>query len=87
MEEFDELTISYFLVHQDQLFPEPVAETEEEAAEFLSDSMAVVADNLSEAREILDEMGMDVSGLSEEELAEEAEVFSLPDGRYLIIEG
>lgn len=87
MDEYDELTVSYFLAHQDQLFPEPVAETAEEAAEFLMDAMAVVAGNLSEAKEILDEMGMDVTGLSEEELAEEAEVFALPDGRYLIVEG
>ncbi len=87
MEEYDELVISYFLEHQDQLFPEPVAENEEEAAEFLTDCVAAVAENIAEAREILDEMGMDVTGLSDEELSEEAEIFSLPDGRYLIVEG
>ena len=35
----------------------------------------------------LDEAGADVSGMSDEELEEAAEVFPIPDGRYLIVEG
>ena len=76
----------YLLKQQSRLFDEPVAESYEEAEAFLEDSLAVVAESLKEVREYLEEGGMDVSGLSEEELAEEAEVFSLPDGRYLIVE-
>ena len=32
------------------------------------------------------EEGADIAGMSSEDLAEQAEVFALPDGRYLIVE-
>ncbi len=86
MSEYNEVCVNTFLKQQSRLFDEPVAESYEEAEAFLEDSLAVVAESLKEVREYLEEGGMDVSGLSEEELAEEAEVFSLPDGRYLIVE-
>lgn len=76
-----------FLEHQEQLFDEPVAETLEEAQEFLEDCMAVVVDSLKEVRKYLDAAGADVEGMNWEELEESAEVFALPDGRYLIVEG
>ena len=34
-----------------------------------------------------EENGMDTAGLTKEELLEESEVFALPDGKYLIVEG
>ena len=48
MDEFDDLVLDCFLEKQLQLFPEPVAETREEAAEFLTDCLAVVADSLED---------------------------------------
>lgn len=68
-------------------FDEPVAETYEEAEEFLEDCMAVVADSIDEVRKYLSGMGADVDGMSNEELEEASEVFALPDGKYLIVEG
>ena len=68
MGEYNEECLKTFLEKQEQLFDEPVAETYEEAEEFLED-------------------GMDVDGMSEEELEEASEVFALPDGTYLIVEG
>ena len=59
----------------------------EEAEAFLEDCMAVVVDSLKEVREYLDEIGADVIGMSDEELEEALEVFVLPSGRYLIVEG
>ena len=38
-------------------------------------------------RKQLEENGADVEGMSDEELEEASEVFSLPDGSYLIVEG
>ena len=76
-----------FLMHQTQLFDEPVAETSEEADEFLDDCMAVVADSLRDVRDYFEENGMDTAGLSKEELLEQAEIFALPDGKFLIVEG
>ena len=35
MNEFDEVCLEYFLAHQEQLLPEPVAETSEEAEKCL----------------------------------------------------
>lgn len=85
--EYDQLVLETFLKEQGKLFPEPVAETEEEAEEFLSDCLAVVLSEISEVREYLEELGMDVSELSDEELAEAEEVFCISDGRYLVLEG
>lgn len=85
--EFSEECIAYFLEHQAQLFDEPVAETPEEAEEFLEDCMAVVVDSIKEVREYFDEAGMDVEGYTDEDLEDASEVFSLPDGTYLIVEG
>lgn len=86
MNEYSEVCVITFLKNQGRLFDEPVAETYEEAEAFLEDSMAVVADSIRQVRDFLEESGMDVSGLSDGELEEEAEVFPLPDGRYLIVE-
>lgn len=87
MNGYDELCLKVFLKNQEQLFDEPVAETLEEVEEFLEDCMAVVVDSIDEVREFFDEEGMDASGMSDEELEEASEVFALPDGRYLIVEG
>ncbi|MDO4649643.1 MAG: glyoxalase [Eubacteriales bacterium] len=76
-----------FLEKQGQLFDEPVAETLQEADDFLDDCMAVVVKNLREVRAYLEEVGADVDGMSNEELKEQSEVFCLPNGTYLIVEG
>lgn len=87
MYEYDEECLQTFIEKQAQLFDEPVAESMEEAEAFLEDCMAVVVDSIDEVREYLDENGADVSGMSDEELEEASEVFSLPNGKYLIVEG
>lgn len=87
METYSEECIMTFLKNQGRLFDEPVAETYEEAEEFLEDCMAVVAKNLKEVRAYLDESGMDVDGMSDQELLEASEVFALEDGSFLIVEG
>lgn len=87
MYEYSEECLKVFLKKQLQLFDEPVAETLEEAEAFLEDCMAVVVDSLDEVREYFDENGTDISDMSEEELEEASEVFALPNGQYLIVEG
>lgn len=86
MGEYSEECILTFLKNQGQLFDEPVAENYDEAEAFLEDCMAVVVDTIAEVREYLEENGMDVDGLSDEELEEASEVFALPDGQFLIVE-
>ena len=49
--------------------------------------MAQVVDSIEEVREYLEEAGADVDGMSDEELEDSSEVFALPDGKYLIVEG
>ena len=56
------------------------------AEAFLEDCMAVICDNIKEVKQFLDESGADVSGMSNHEIEEAEEVFSLPDGRYLVVE-
>lgn len=87
MYEYDEECLKTFLESQARLFDEPVAETMEEAEAFLEDCMAVVVDSIGEVREFFEEEGLDVIGMSDEELEETAEVFAVPGGRYLIVEG
>ena len=87
MNEFDEECLKVFLENQSQLFEEAVAETLEDAEAFLEDCMAVVVDSLEEVREYFEESGADVDHMTEEELEEASEVFVLPDGTYLIVEG
>lgn len=87
MNEFSEECLLTFLRNQEQLFPEPVAETVEEAEAFLEDCMAVVVDSLEEVKEYFEENGMDVDEMSMNELEEASEVFVLPNGQYLIVEG
>ena len=71
MGEYSEECLLTFLEKQSQLFDEPVAGTMEEAEAFLEDCMAVVVDTLDDVKEYL----------------EASEVFSLPNGQYLIVEG
>ena len=87
MNEFDEVCLEYFLAHQEQLLPEPVAETMEEAEEFLEDCMAVVVDSLDEVRDYFEENGADIAEMTDDELEEASEVFPVSDGRYLVVEG
>lgn len=86
MYEYEQEILEVFLKLQGQLFDEPVAETLEEADEFLSDCLAAVVDSAEEVREYFEESGADVDGMSLEELLDASEVFALPDGRYLIVE-
>lgn len=83
---YDEMCLHTFLAQQEQLFKEPVAETLEEAEEFLEDCMAVVCKNIGEVRAYFEEEGADIAGMSKEDLAQASEVFELPDGRYLVVE-
>mgnify|MGYP000425366958 CR=1 FL=1 len=87
MHEYDDAVLECFLENQLQLFPENVAETPEEAEDFLEECMAVVVDSLDEVWDYFDEEGVDISGLSLDNLEELEEVFALPSGRYLIVEG
>ncbi|MCR5461326.1 MAG: glyoxalase [Acetatifactor sp.] len=87
MREYDDAVLECFLKNQGQLYPEPVAETMEEAEEFLEDCMAVVADSLEEVLEYLEEVGVDLEGAEGEEVLENDEIFDVGDGRYLIVEG
>ena len=76
-----------FLRDQKQLFDEPVAYDLEEAKEFLEDCMAVYCKDIKEIREVMDDEGMDVADLSNEELLEQLEVFKLDNGGYFFVEG
>jgi len=87
MYNYDDEVLEVFLEKQGQLFPENVAETPEEAEEFLDDCMAVVCKNIREVKEYFDEAGTDIAGMSDEDILDASEVFALPSGRFLIVEG
>ena len=77
--QYDKICLETFLKKQNQLFDEPVAET-------LEDAMAVVKNNMKEVKKYFKD-NMDITGMSDEEILEASEVFPLPDGRFLIVEG
>ncbi|MDE7246338.1 MAG: glyoxalase [Lachnospiraceae bacterium] len=83
---FDEKVVECFLENQLQLYPEKVAETYEEAENFLEECMAVVVNSVREVWEFFEEEGVDMEGADEEEILEADEVFAIGDGRYLIVE-
>ena len=87
MHEYDDAVLKCFLENQGQLFPEPVAESIEEAEAFLEECMAVVVNSVKEVWEYFDEEGVDMEGADEEGILEADEVFDIGDGRYLIVEG
>lgn len=87
MHEYDDAVLECFLKNQLQLFPKAVAESLEEAENFLEECMAVVVDSMEEVAEYFEEEGIDVEGADLEEILEADEVFDIGDGRYLIVEG
>lgn len=87
MREFDDAVLECFLENQLQLFPEEVAETLDEAEDFLEECMAVVVNSVDEVIEFFEEEGIDTEGALNEEILEADEVFDVGDGRYLIVEG
>ena len=87
MQAFDDAVLKCFLENQEQLFPQPVADTLEEAEDFLEECMAVVVNSVDEVIEFFDEEGIDMDGAVGEEILEADEVFDVGDGRYLIVEG
>ena len=84
---YDKKVWQCFLDKQLQLYPEPVAETVEEAEEFLEECMAVVVNSVKEVWEFFEEEGVDMEGADENGILEADEVFAVGDGRYLIVEG
>ena len=86
MNEYPEEALRAFLLNQGQLFDEPVARNLEEAEEFLEDCLAQILESVEEVMEYFEENGYDTSDLSPEDVVENAEVFSLPSGRFLIVE-
>ena len=80
-------SIDTFLKNQLQLLDEKVAETPEEAEEFLEENFAVVVNSLREVWDFFEEEGIDMDGADEDEILNADEVFEIGDGRYLIIEG
>ncbi len=85
--QFDDVVLQCFLKHQLQLFPETVAESPEEAENFLEECMAVVVDSPEAVLEYFDTAGIDLDGADEDTILEADEVFEVGDGRYLIVEG
>lgn len=83
MQELDIMCAEVFFKEQGKLFPKPVAETVEEAMEFLEDCYATVFANKEDLIAYLEDEGID---FDPEYITEELEVFALPDGRLLYVE-
>lgn len=86
MQQITREVVKFFLENQDRLFDMPVAETVDEAMEFLEDCMARVFDNLKELKAYWKEEGVDVSEMTDDEILESLEVFKMPDGKILLVE-
>jgi hypothetical protein len=83
---YDKKALQVFLNDQGKLFDEPVAESLEEADEFLDDCCAVIENSRKDALSYMKD-NLDCEGMSDAEILDSAEVFDLGDGRYLIVEG
>lgn len=87
MPDFDEKVLQCFLDNQLKLYPEVVAETLEEAKDYLEECMALVVNSKEEVWEYFDEEGVDMEHMDADGIVEADEVFAVGDGRYLIVEG
>ena len=83
---YDKIVIDTFLKDQTKLYKEKVAETPEEAADFLEMSMAVVCKDKRELKAYFKELGVDTGWIRDGRLDEIDEVFKIPDGRYLVVD-
>lgn len=86
MEGYEQECAEVLLKEQERVFGEKVADTAEEAIEFLEDCFAVVLNNAADIREYWDECGIDCEGMSDEDILEADEVFALPCGKYMVLE-
>ena len=86
MREFDDAVLECFLDNQCQLFPKNVAETLDEAEDFLEECMAVFVDSVDEVIEYFEDEGIDIEGAMDDEILSADEVFDVGDGRYLIVQ-
>ena len=86
MRVYDDDVLECYLDNQLQLFPRRVAETLEEAEDFLVECMAVVVNSVQEVVEYFEEEGIDMEGAMDEEILDADEVFDIGDGRYLIVQ-
>ena len=84
---YNKMVVDYFIENQEKLIGKKIFLEEEEAREFLEDCMAGLCDTVSEVKEYLDDIGMDMEGMSDKEILEAEEVFTLPNGQFLIVEG
>ncbi len=87
MYEYSEEILDVFLEKQGQLYDEPVAKNYAEAESFLEDCMAIVVDSIEEVRDYFEEEGIDTSEMGLDEFEEASEVFAIPGGQYLIVQG
>ncbi|MCR5418414.1 MAG: glyoxalase [Lachnospiraceae bacterium] len=87
MPEFDDLVLDAFLEQQTKLYPKKVADTREEARDFLEESFAVVLGSAKEVWDYFEEEGIDPGDLGKGDITEADEVFAVGDGRFLIVEG
>lgn len=83
---YDEEVLKCFIENQTKLFPEVVAESLEEADEFLEESMAVVCDSLKDVRHYFEDTGTDIEGMSDQDLLDAEEVFEVGDGRFIVVD-
>lgn len=84
MDTYDQKVIDCFIENQLKYFPKKVADNSEEALEFLEEYMPVVLGGIKEVIEYFDAEGVDVDGLSDDDIEELEEVFAVGDGRYLV---
>ena len=82
MSEIDLMCAETFYKEQTKLLPKPVAESVDEAMDFLEDCLASVFDSKKELLEFLEDEGVDY----DDDISEILEVFELPDGRYMYVE-
>lgn len=79
-------SIETFLQNQGRLFVKK-SQLLRRGRGILEDCMAMELKTLKEVRAYFDESGADISGMTDEELEDASEVFRLPSGGYLVVEG
>lgn len=83
---YDKKALEVFMRYQGKLFDESVADSLEEADEFLEDCCALIENSKKDVLKYMRD-NLDCEEMTDEEILESPEVFDIGDGRYLIVEG
>lgn len=83
--QYSKEAIKVFFENQTKLFDFEVVDDISEVQDFLEDCMAVELKNFAQVKAFMKENDLDISGMTDEEILEQSEIFPLSGGKFLVV--